>query len=102
MPDKFKNRYRIASARLRNWDYSSNNAYFLTICTANRQHYFGEIINSEMQLSEIGQYANKCWLAIPDHFPHFYLDEFVIMPNHIYGIVVIENRIRITTVLMPL
>jgi REP element-mobilizing transposase RayT len=91
MPDKFKNRYRIASARLRNWDYSSNSAYFLTICTTNRQHYFGEIINSEMQLSEIGQYANKCWLAIPDHFPHFYLDEFVIMPNHMHGIVVIEK-----------
>ena len=91
MPDKFKNRYRIASARLRSWDYSSDSAYFLTICTARRQHFFGEIINSEMQLSEIGQYANKCWLAIPDHFPNFYLDEFVIMPDHMHGIVVIEK-----------
>jgi putative transposase len=91
MPDKFKNRYRIASARLRNWDYSSDSAYFLTICTAHRQHFFGDIINLEIQLSEIGQYANKCWLAIPDHFLNFYLDEFVIMPDHIHGIVVIEK-----------
>lgn len=92
MPDKFKNRYRIASTRLRNWDYSSDGAYFLTICTADRQHYFGMVNNSEMQVSEIGQYADKCWRAIPEHFTDFYLDEFVIMPNHMHGIVMIEKR----------
>jgi putative transposase len=91
MPDKFLNTYRIPSARLSNWDYSSNAAYFLTICTANRQHYFGEIINSEMQLSKIGEYATECWMNIPSHFPYFYLDEWVVMPNHVHGIVLIEK-----------
>ena len=91
MPDKFKNRYRIASSRLRNWDYSSKGAYFITICTRQRRHYFGQIINCEMQLSPVGQHAYECWLAIPDHFPHFYLDAFQIMPDHVHGILVIEK-----------
>src|SRR5262245_22938523 len=91
MPDKFKNRYRIPSARLANRDYSSNGAYFITICTANRKDYFGEIINGEMKLSRIGEYANKCRIEIPNHFPHFYLNEFIVMPNHIHGIVLIEK-----------
>ena len=91
MPDKFLNRYRVSSARLSKWDYSSNAAYFLTICTARRQHYFGRIINSEMQLSKIGEYATECWMNIPAHFPYFYLDVFVIMPNHVHGIVLIEK-----------
>jgi len=91
MPDKFLNRYRITSARLSNWDYSSNAAYFLTICTANRQHYFGEIINSEIRLSKIGEYATECWMNIPNHFPYFYLAASVVMPNHVHGIVLIEK-----------
>ena len=94
MPDKFLNRYRISSARLSNWDYSSNAAYFLTICTANRRHYFGEIINAEMRLSRIDEFANECWMNIPNHFPYFYLDAFVIMPSHVHGIVIIEKPYR--------
>ena len=94
MPDKFQNRYRISSARLSNWDYSSNAAYFLTICTARRQHYFGAIINSEMQSSKIGEYATEYWINIPNHFPYFYLDAFVVMPNHVHGIVLIEKPFR--------
>lgn len=97
MPDKFLNKYRISSARLSKWDYSSNAAYFLTICTASRQHYFGKIINSEMQLSKIGEYATECWMNIPDHFPYFYLDEFVVMPNHVHGIVLIEKPYFVET-----
>ena len=91
MSDKFKNKYRITSARLSNWDYSSNASYFITICTANREHYFGTIIDAKMQLSSIGEFAWKCWKGIPNHFPHFYLDEFVVMPNHVHGIVMIEK-----------
>lgn len=91
MADKFLNRYRISSARLSTWDYSSNAAYFLTMCTANRQHYFGKIEDSEMQLSKIGEYALECWMKIPAYFPYFYLDAFVIMPNHVHGIVLIEK-----------
>ena len=91
MSDKFKNRYRISSARLSNWDYSSNGAYFITICTAYRKHYLGNMIDTKMQLSPIGEFASQCWIEIPTHFPHFYLDEFVVMPNHLHGIVMIEK-----------
>lgn len=91
MSHRFKNKYRITSARLSNWDYSSNGSYFITICTANREHYFGTIIDTKMQLSPIGEFACKCWNDIPNHFPHFYLDEFVVMPNHVHGIVMIEK-----------
>ena len=91
MSDKFKNRYRIPSARLSNWDYSSNASYFITICTANREHYFGTIIDTKMQLTLMGEFACKCWTDIPNHFPHFYLDEFIVMPNHVHGIVMIEK-----------
>ena len=91
MSDKFKNKYRITSARLSNWDYSSNASYFITICTANREHYFGTIVGKKLQLSPIGEFACECWEEIPNHFPHFYLDEFVVMPNHVHGIVMIEK-----------
>jgi REP element-mobilizing transposase RayT len=97
MPDKFLNKYRISSARLSKWDYSSNGVYFLTICTARRQHHFGEIVNSKLRLSKIGEYAAVCWMNIPDHFPFFYLDAFVVMPNHLHGIVLIEKPYFVET-----
>src|SRR3989339_126401 len=68
MSDKFKNKYRVPTTRLQNWDYSSNGYYFVTICTKDRKHYFGEITNNEMRLSEIGKIAQKYWLEIPNHF----------------------------------
>lgn len=92
--DKFKNKYRIPSARLRNWDYSSKGAYFITICTQNRAHLFGEIIECEMQLNEIGQLAEKFWMEIPAHFPFVELGNFVVMPNHFHGILIINETIR--------
>jgi REP element-mobilizing transposase RayT len=92
MSIKFRNKYRIATSRLQNWDYSDNGYYFVTICTKERNHYFGEIINNEMNLLEIGKIAQKYWLEIPKHFPFVELDEFVVMPNHIHGIVIINDR----------
>jgi REP-associated tyrosine transposase len=91
MPDKYQDKYRIPSARLASWNYSSNGAYFITICTAHREHYFGKIINGKMQLSEQGKMANHYWSQIPGHFSFIVLDEFVVMPNHIHGIVVIDK-----------
>jgi len=88
---KFKGKYRIASARWASWDYSSNAAYFITICTANRAHDFGEIVNGEMNLSALGQSAWDCWNEIPAHFPFVELGAFVVMPNHAHGIVVIDK-----------
>jgi len=91
MHDKFQNKYRIPSARLQNWDYSSNGAYFITICTQNREHYFGEIKDAAMQISTIGQLAEQYWKEIPNHFPFVELGNFVVMPNHIHGILIINK-----------
>jgi REP element-mobilizing transposase RayT len=88
---KFKNKYRIETTRLKNWDYGWNGAYFITICTQNRIYYFGEIENQKMQLSEIGKMAEKYWYEIPAHFPFAKLDAFVVMPNHIHGIIIIDK-----------
>ena len=91
MQNKFKNKYRISSARLQTWDYSNNGAYFITICTQNRHHFFGHIQNQEMQLSEIGKLAEQFWLEIPNHFPMVELGNFVVMPNHIHGILIMNH-----------
>jgi REP element-mobilizing transposase RayT len=89
--DKFNNKYRIPSARLQSLDYGSNGAYFITICTKHRQHLFGEIYNNEMQLNDSGQLAEKYWLEIPTHFPFIELGNFVVMPNHTHGILIIDK-----------
>ena len=89
--DKFNNKYRIPSARLQSWNYGSNGSYFITICTKNREHFFGEIANGEMQLNELGQLAEKYWMEIPNHFPFVELGNFVVMPNHTHGILIIDK-----------
>lgn len=91
MNKKYKNKYRIESVRLKNWDYRNNGAYFITINTANRYHFFGEIENNEMQLSKIGKLAATFWEEIPNHFPHIELGNFVVMPNHTHGILIVNN-----------
>jgi len=89
--DKFKNKYRIPSARLATWDYGSDAAYFITINTAKNVHYFGKIVNKKMQYTEMGQLAEKYWLEIPQHFPYIELGNWVIMPNHTHGILIINK-----------
>lgn len=89
--DKYQNKYRIASARAQWWDYGWNGAYFVTICTKNRECFFGEIRDGVMHLSQIGEIANHCWLEIPQHFPFVKLDKHVVMPNHVHGIVIIDK-----------
>lgn len=91
---KFQGKYRIKSTRLENWDYGNDAAYFVTICTQNREHYFGEIDNGIMQLSEIGKMTNKYWLEISNHFPFVQMDEFVIMPDHVHGIIIINKPVQ--------
>lgn len=77
--------------RLKGYNYSQNGWYFVTICTKGREQFLGKILNRKMRLSEIGALAEKCWREIPLHFSDVKLDEFVIMPNHIHGIIIIEN-----------
>lgn len=79
------------SIRLKGYDYSSNGAYFITICVKNRECLFGEIIKNKMNLSEIGKIAHKFWQEIANHFENVQIDNFVIMPNHVHGIIVINN-----------
>jgi len=90
----FKNRYRIPSARAPWHDYR-HGTYFVTICTKNKEHSFGEIINDIsgnhiMRMSAIGENADVCWHEIPSHFPHVQPLSRVIMPNHIHGILTIN------------
>lgn len=95
--DKYQNKYRTTSIRLQGYDYGQNGAYFITICTQNRIHYFGKIVDamdskvSTMQLNEIGKLAHQFWIAIPHHFPFVTLGNFVVMPNHVHGIIVIDK-----------
>lgn len=91
MADKFKNKYRVPSIRLPNWDYAHNGYYFITICTKERKYYFGEIVDDKINLSEIGKIVQKYWFEIPKHFPFVELDEFIVMPNHIHGILIVNN-----------
>jgi len=91
MTDKFQNKYRIPSARLQSWHYGWCGNYFITICSGSRESFFGEIINGEMKLSEIGILAHRFWIEIPQHFPFTQIDAFVIMPNHIHGILIINK-----------
>ena len=87
----FRNKYRVESIRMRNWDYSWPGLYFITICTGGREHYFGEISNRRMHLNQTGDLAQTIWMEIPIHFPFIVLDAFIVMPNHIHGIIIIEK-----------
>lgn len=112
MPEKFQNKYRIPSARLQHWDYGWNAAYFVTICTKDRECFFGEIVTTPfytmepaivekqnfaslqqhtMQLFQIGKMANDYWLEIPQHFPFVKLGNHIVMPNHVHGIIIIDK-----------
>ncbi len=92
----FREKYHRHSLRLRDYDYSKSGAYFITICTKNKECLLGEIIDdniSLIRLSPFGEVVRKFWLEIPEHFLNVELDEFVIMPNHIHGIIIIKDSV---------
>ncbi|GIV55248.1 MAG: hypothetical protein KatS3mg040_0016 [Candidatus Kapaibacterium sp.] len=68
-------------------------AYFVTICTQGRACLFGQVVEGQMRLNEAGHIAQQCWTDIPNHFPHVQLDVFIIMPNHVHGILVITENV---------
>ncbi len=90
---KFKNKYRIESTRLQNYNYSQNGYYFVTICTKDRECFFGGIQNNKMELSKMGEIAHNFWAEIPKHFPFVELEPWIIMPNHVHGIISIDKNI---------
>jgi putative transposase len=94
MAELFKNKYRIPSARLEGWDYSSNAMYFITICTKERKKFFGEIKDGKMILSATGKLCEDYLYKIPVFSPFVLIDEAIIMPNHLHAIIVIDHPVE--------
>jgi len=95
MPHKFKNKYRIESARAGWWDYADAASYFVTVCTKDNQMFFGNIENGKMNLNELGKIVYDEWLRTIDLRPDMNLKigEFIVMPNHFHAIIIIgENE----------
>jgi REP element-mobilizing transposase RayT len=80
-------RHHRRSVRLRDVRYTEPGGYFVTVCTRDRGCLFGEVVDGEMRLNVFGEIAEECWLAIPVHFPVVQLDAFVVMPNHVHGVI---------------
>ncbi|RUR86034.1 transposase [Chlorogloeopsis fritschii PCC 9212] len=97
MKPKFQDKYRVESLRLPNRDYAANGWYFVTICTRDRTCFFGDVVAEKIQLSDIGQIAQQYWAEIPSHFEHTDIDTYIIMPNHVHGIVVIDRPPNVET-----
>ena len=96
-PDKHHRR----SIRLEEYDYSRAGAYFVTICTQDRKCFLGNVGNETVELSPIGKIAHEFWFEIPKHFQNVQLDAFVVMPNHIHGIIFIDDDCRDTERRVP-
>jgi putative transposase len=79
------------SIRLKGYDYARAGLYFITICCHERERLFGEVVNGRMELNAAGKTADECWKEIPAHFPHVILHEHIIMPNHVHGIIELQN-----------
>ena len=87
-PDKHHRR----SIRLKGYDYTQAGAYFITIVTQDRAWLFGDIVDGEMQVNPFGEVVVRTWNDLPNHNPHIELDAFVVMPNHVHGIIVIVDN----------
>jgi len=87
----------VASVRLPGYDYRREGAYFITVCahTRSRTEPFGRIVRGAPELTAMGQVVEACWLEIPDHFPFVALDAFVVMPDHLHGIVIIGEAMPV-------
>jgi len=82
-------RHHRRSLRLRGYDYSRAGAYFVTLCTRQRECLFGDVIDDAMVLNEHGRVVQAAWNALPTHYPRVDLDAFVVMPNHVHGVILV-------------
>jgi len=100
---KFRNKYRIPSARADWWNYSNAGSYFVTICIASKEHAFGEVRNRKMELSALGKYVEEQWLFAVEARPdmNIHLDAFVVMPNHFHGIIYFDNKVSMDDATEP-
>ncbi|HLP91918.1 MAG TPA: transposase [Nostocaceae cyanobacterium] len=91
MTENFQKHHR-RSIRLPRYDYTQPGAYYITICTYQRQCWLGNIINGQMYFNQLGKIVYKFWQVLPNRFPHIQLDAFVVMPNHLHGILIISKK----------
>ncbi|MGB8316872.1 MAG: transposase [Ignavibacteriaceae bacterium] len=87
----FRNKYRVEPNRLKCWDYSTPGWYYITICTRNMKCWFGKIEDEKVVLNGFGKTVEDFWKNIPDHYEKIELDYFVVMPNHMHGIIIINS-----------
>ncbi len=80
-------RHQRRSLRLQSYDYTQAGAYYVTICTQDRECLFGDIADDSMRLNDVGKMVETAWEALPSRFPSLDLDAFVVMPNHLHGII---------------
>jgi putative transposase len=86
------NKHHRRSIRLSGWDYRQAGAFFATLVTQGRETLFGQIVNGEMMLSPLGRVVMTMWQRLPSHFSQVRLDEFIVMPNHLHGIIWLLNN----------
>jgi putative transposase len=84
--------HRRRSIRLRGYNYSQEGPYFVTICIQNRECLFGEVADGEMRLNDAGKMVSDAWQRMLARFPHAGIDEFIVMPNHFHGILILSRR----------
>ena len=84
-------RHHRRSIRLKGYDYSQPGAYFVTICTQDRVCLFGDVIGGEMQVNALGEIVQAVWDGLSEHYPFVVLDAFVVMPNHVHGVIIITE-----------
>ncbi len=80
-------RYHRRSIRLPGYDYAAAGLYYVTICTQDRASLFGEMMNGEVATNALGEIVRQCWVGLPRHYGHVGIDAFVVMPNHVHGII---------------
>jgi len=90
MPDYPRPRRR--SLRLPSYDYSQAGAYFITVCTLDRIILFGEVIDDDVRLNEFGMLVKQTWDSLPTHYGGIDLDAFIVMPNHMHGIIILSDK----------
>jgi putative transposase len=88
----FRKRYRIPSARYPGWDYRWAGVYSVTVCTLDRMRCLSTIVEGEVSLSPLGEIVAEEWLAIPHHHPRVHLDEWILMPDHMHGILIFHGK----------
>ncbi|MCF6149966.1 MAG: transposase [Candidatus Kuenenia sp.] len=88
----YKNKYRTGSVRLTEWDYSTEGHYFVTICTLHGECVFGEVIEEQVHLSSIGKIVAEEWVKTEIIRNNVLLDKWIVMPNHLHGIIIIKNN----------